>query len=206
MTDSVLLFGGTFDPIHNGHLAIARFAAARLSIPRVVLIPSGQPPHKREAALAAGEHRLAMCRLAVAGDELFEVSDWELNRGGPSYTLLTVQEFRRRVGMDVRVCWLIGADMLRDLGSWYRIGELAGLCTFVSMARPGVARPDLALALPMLTAQQRSEIAAYIIDGPLIDISATDIRQRVARGETIGDVVPESVAAYVAAHRLYASS
>lgn len=203
MTDAILLFGGSFDPIHNGHLAIARFAAAHLKVRRVVLIPSGRPPHKQGSPAASADDRLAMCRLAVEGDALFEVSDWELHRSGPSYTLLTVQEFRQRLGPATRIYWLIGADMLRDLGTWHRIGELADLCTFVSVGRPGVPRPDPARVLPGLSARQQAEIAAHMLEGPQVDISATAIRRRVAAGERIADLVPPPVAAYIAARALY---
>lgn len=112
------LFGGSFDPIHFGHLRAARFAAELLGLERVVLIPSARPPHKLSNAVTEPAHRLAMTRLAVEGDSVFEVDDLELHRAGPSYTFDTVGEYRRRLGSAAELVWFIGADTLPKLSTW----------------------------------------------------------------------------------------
>ena len=112
--DRFLLFGGSFDPIHYGHLIVSRFVAEHLAIPRVVLVPGARPPHKADAGLAPAADRLAMCRLAVAGDSQFEVSDWELGQPGPNYTLHTIEHYRSASPPGAQFYWLIGMDSLRS--------------------------------------------------------------------------------------------
>jgi len=191
-----LCFGGSFNPIHNGHLFCAQAVAEKAGYERVLLIPSAAPPHKPNADLASAEHRLAMCRLAAAEQGgLFEVSDIETRRSGPSYTIDTAQELRR-AGM-VRVDWLIGADMLLYLPKWHRPLDLLRDVHFVVMARPGW--PIDWDALPPAFRSLRG----HVVEAPLIDIRATDIRRRVREGCPIDDVVPGSVARYIEAHKLF---
>lgn len=200
----VLLFGGSFDPIHNGHLIVSRFVAERLDVARVVLIPSASPPHKTDVKLAPPQERLEMCRLAVAGERLFEVSDWELGQPGPNYTLHTVQHFCGISSTDTTLYWLLGMDSLGELGTWHRVGELAGTCTLVTAARPGYAAPDLSALSPELTREQITRIEQHILETPLIDIRATDIRARVAAGQSIRYLVPAAVEAHIHKNGLYA--
>ena len=198
-----LCFGGSFNPIHHGHLITARAAAEACGYDRVVLIPSAVPPHKTDAkTLAAPPHRLEMCRLAVENDPFFEVDDLELTRPGPSYTLDTAREFRRR-GWD-RVDWLIGADMVPGLPKWHRPLELLKEVTFVVMRRPGYEVDWTALS------RAREELPGQKIDPPLavmdvpqVDISATMLRNRVAAGRSIRYLTPAPVVEYIAGHNLY---
>lgn len=199
----VLLFGGSFDPIHNGHLIVSRFVAERLDVVRVVLIPSAFPPHKPNITLAPPLERLEMCRLAVADDRMFDVSDWEMGQPGPNYTLHTVQHFCEISPADTSLYWLLGMDSLVELGTWYRIGELAGACTLVTAARPGYAAPDLSALSTELTREQITHIERHILETPLIDIRATDIRANVAAGRSIHDLVPAAVEAHIRKNRLY---
>ena len=193
---STLCFGGSFNPIHNGHLACARTVASKQNFDRVLLIPSGLPPHKPAAAdLAAAEHRLALCRIVAAEEPLFQVSDLEIHRGGPSYTLDTVRELRRR-GLE-NVSWLIGADMLNFLPLWHEPGKLLQEVNFIVIARPGFAFEWSALP------PEFQVLREHVIEAPLIDISATEIRRRVRTGESIDKLVPAEVARYIEAHRLY---
>ncbi len=198
----VLLFGGSFDPIHHGHLIVARSAAEALGVARVVLIPSASPPHKQGVTLTAAGLRLEMCRAAVAGDGLFEVSDWETRQSGPNYTLLTVRHFRSE-WPDDELYWLIGMDSLAELHTWYRAGELADACTLVAAGRPGSPRPSRSELERFLTPEQAARIEQHILSTPLIEISATDIRARVRAGRDIRYLVPEAVREYIATHRLY---
>lgn len=206
MAEKLLLFGGSFDPVHNGHLIIARAAAEAVGVGRVVLIPSPHPPHKPDRELAPGPDRLEMCRRAVAGDPQFSVSDWELGQPGPSYTWRTVRHFRQVCPAGTEICWLIGADSLVELGTWYRVGELVELCTIVSAGRPGFETPDLSVLEGPLTRAQIERLRRQIVATPLIEISATDIRARVRAGRSIRYLVPDAVAAHIAERGLYRAS
>jgi len=201
--EGILLFGGSFDPIHHGHLIVARFAAETLGITRIVLIPGARPPHKQPAALTAAEARLELCHLAVRGDKLFDVSDWETQQAGPNYTLHTVQHFREAASSDVRLHWLIGMDSLAELATWYRVGELAELCTLVTVGRPGSAWPEREALRAHLSAEQIRALEQHTLQSPLIDISSTDIRQRVRAGRSIRYLVPEAVRGAIEARGLY---
>ncbi|MBN1436528.1 MAG: nicotinate (nicotinamide) nucleotide adenylyltransferase [Sedimentisphaerales bacterium] len=201
--NGILLFGGTFDPIHNGHLQICRAAAELLAIEKVILIPSAIPPHKTDCNITPIEHRLAMAQAAVQHDAFFEVSDCELQRKGPSYTLDTVHHFQQLYGPTVKIHWLIGADMLREIATWYEISQLVEKCQIVTAVRPG---HDLSHWQPkgnLLTPQQIQRLKSAILPTPLLDISATDIRNRAATGKPITNLVPDAVAEYIAAHNLY---
>ncbi len=191
-----LLFGGSFNPIHNGHLIIARAVAEQLHVPRVILIPSRHPPHKQTAGLAPAEDRLAMCRLAVDDEPRFEVSDWELRQSGKNYTLLTVRHFREALG-DHDLAWLIGMDSLTDLPNWYEAGQLAAACTLVTAARPGFPRPDLSALADQVAAPDLARIEAHILETPRIDISASAIRARLRAGRSVRYLVPDAVRAYL---------
>ncbi len=201
----ILLFGGSFDPVHHGHLIVSRAAAEQLAADRVMLIPSASPPHKQSVRLAGGEHRAAMCRAAVAGDPLFDVSDWELGQAGPNYTLLTVRHFRDVVGERGPVYWLIGRDSLCDLHTWYRVRDLAAACTLVTVGRGVRETPALRELSELLSPEQLQRIRDHVLDTPLIEISATEVRRRVAAGRSIRHLVPDAVREYIAAQGLYLS-
>lgn len=192
-----LCFGGSFNPIHHGHLICARHLAEVGGFQRVVLIPSGQPPHKPHATdLALPEHRLAMCRLAAASEpELFGVEDLELTRLGPSYTIDTAHDLQTR-GWG-KVHWLIGADMLAILPQWHQAQALLETVEFVVMARPGWTMDWSALPAPF------RKLRHNVLEAPLIQISATDLRQRVAQGRSIAFLTPPPVVEYIQLHRLY---
>ncbi len=204
MTDSaILLYGGTFDPIHNGHLIIARAVAERLQLGHVVLIPSAHPPHKVNNQITAARHRYAMCAIAVNGDAFYTVSDCELKREGPSFTLETVRELQKAYSSDVRLYWLIGADTVHELDTWYKIEELVDACTLVTAVRPGYDCGDLSGLRSKLTASQIETIRSNILETPVIDISSTDIRERLQNGLSIRYLVPDRVVEYITIARLY---
>lgn len=197
------LFGGSFNPVHVGHLIASRSVAERLHLDKVYLIPAAVPPHRMLKNLAPAEHRLAMLQLAVQDDPLFEVSDIELRRSGPSYTVHTVEEFRRQLGADVDLFWLIGADSLADLPNWYQADRLVDLCRIVTAARPGCDHIDTSVLASRFTPEQSDRLLAGILDTPRIDISASEIRRRVSQGRSIRFLVPDAVAQYITEHRLY---
>lgn len=198
----ILLFGGSFDPIHHGHLIAAREAAEAYDIPRVVLIPSAAPPHKRRRVLAPSADRLQMCRLATEGDPLFSVSDSELRVAPPNYTIDTVERFSQ-AHPEAELHWLIGADSLNELASWHRVGELAEACTLVTVARPRLPEPDWSVLSGLLSESALEKIRRHMLKSSLIDISATRIRERVRRGLSVRYLVPRAVAAYIAERALY---
>lgn len=199
------LFGGSFNPIHFGHLIPAQAAAEQLGLDKLIFVPSAVPPHKAAAAgLAPAEHRLEMVRRAIADVPLFDVSDIELKRPGPSYTIDTIVAFRREYGLDVMLHWLIGADSLADLAAWHRAGELVDACRIVTLARPGwTIDAAIARLRDRLSEEQIARLAAGVLSTPLIEISATAIRHRVAAGKSIRFLLPGVVRHYIQQNGLY---
>jgi nicotinate-nucleotide adenylyltransferase len=196
------ILGGTFNPIHIGHLLAAQTVREACGLERVLLLPCHTPPHKGCGVLAPVEDRVAMVRLAAANDPGLEISTLEVERGGVSYAVDTLQEFRRRYP-DCAPHFIIGMDSLRELHLWHRVEELLPLCRFVTVARPGVDRPlrpeELALPVPW-----PERLLADVIPGRLCEVSSREIRQRVARRLPIRYLVPAAVEEYILARGLYA--
>ncbi len=203
MNTRVALYGGSFDPIHVGHLIAARSVAEQLDIRRIVLVPALQPPHKTGRLISEARHRLAMSRLAVERDPLFEVSDVELRRPGPSYTIDTVTAFRGEMEPGVELYWIIGADSLPDLPSWRRIAELVKLVNIVTAARPGWHPPSIDELAAIVGPEAARSLLKHCCRTPEIEISSTQIRNRVRAGLSIRYLVPPSVASYIDAEGLY---
>lgn len=203
VTCSVALFGGSFNPIHMGHLIAARAVAEHLDISRVILIPAAYPPHKWSHELAGAQHRLAMARLAVAGEPHLEVSDVELRQGGMNYAIRSVEAFRDELGRGVRLHWIIGGDTLLDLRTWHRVREFVDMCRVVTAVRPGFDAPDLSPLLESLSPEQVARVRDGIVPTPRIDISATEIRWRVRERRSIRYLVPEPVREYIEDNGLY---
>lgn len=203
MSKRIALFGGTFNPIHLGHLEVARAAMAELDLGRLVLVPSARPPHKTGERLAPGEDRLAMCRLAVGDDPHLEVSDVELRAEGPSYTVNTLRHFRAE-RPQAELLLLVGADMLRDFHLWHRVADIVRLARVVTMPRPGVEVGPLADLRQSLGDDVAERLLSDMLHTPLVDVSSTEIRRRVACGEAIEDLVGPAVARYIREHGLYA--
>lgn len=193
------LFGGTFDPIHLGHLVLAEQCREALALDRVWFVVTAMPPHKSGERTSVA-HRLEMARLAVAGHPAFEVSEIEARSPGPHYSVETLGEVHRE-RPDDDLYFLIGADSLVDLPGWRRPEAIARLSTIVVVNRPGVDRDpaDLA-ALPDLGPGTRPLRAVTV---PPIGISSTDLRRRLAAGRSVRFMVPRGVEAYIEAHRLY---
>lgn len=198
-----LLYGGSFNPIHHGHLIVARSVAEQRAFSRVVLIPSRRPPHKRDDELAPAEARLALCHVAVEGDSLFEVSDWEMQQSGPNYTLTTVRHFRALYPPPARLAWLIGMDSLAELATWHRVAELLAECEMLTAQRPASALPSLDPLRPLVSPAALERLQANILETPRIDVGATQIRARVAAGRSIRYLVPERVREEIERRGLY---
>lgn len=194
-----LCFGGSFNPIHNGHLVCSQAVAAARDAAELVLIPSAISPHKPgHADMAAANDRLAMCRLAVVGNEWVRIDDLELRRGAPSYTIDTVRQLRLERGWD-EVNWLIGADQVAALPRWREWETLVREANLIVMARPGWSF-DWDTLPPALR-----ELQNHVVEAPMLDISATDIRRRVREGRSISHLVPPAVGEYIEGHGLYRS-
>jgi len=205
MSARIGLLGGSFDPIHVGHLIVARSLAEQAPLDRVLLIPSPRPPHKTGRALTDAAHRLAMARAAVEDDPLFDVSDIELQRSGPSYTIDTIDAMRRRLGPGVALFWIIGADSLPELPTWHRVAELVQRVQFLTAARPDATSPDRDALASAVGAASAQKLLDHVYQTPLIQISATDIRRRVRAGLSIAYLTPPAVVSYIRTQGLYAT-
>ncbi len=219
MTRKIGILGGTFNPVHNGHLAIAAEVRDRLQMERVLFIPSFMPPHKHEEEIPSALQRLEMIRLAISGKPFFEVSDIEIARGGKSYTIDTILELRR-LHPDVELYFIIGLDAFLEIQSWHRWEELLTLCCFALIPRHGYHFLDLcrldflkneSLVLSELDSGTRSQAiiqdAAHtlcLLEIPLHEVSSTDIRRRVRQGASIKYFLPEPVENYIIKNKIYA--
>ncbi len=182
------IYGGSFDPIHHGHLLLARDVRERHRLDRLFLVPAARSPHKPSWPRANAAHRLAMARLAVRGEPAIEVSPAEIRRGGPSYAIDTVATFQGRFP-SARLFWILGADQRARLPEWHRFDELRRHVTFLFMERAG--------------AGAAADAAPH---GRTLDISSSEIRARIRRGRSIRFLLPDSVIAYIRRHRLYLDS
>ncbi|MFO8144092.1 MAG: nicotinate-nucleotide adenylyltransferase [Dehalococcoidales bacterium] len=194
------VMGGTFDPIHNGHLAVAREVISSLALDGVLFVPAGLPPLKDGGAVASGEDRVNMVRLAIAEEPRYQLSRVEVDRPGPSYTVDTISGFKANNRDELY--FVMGWDNLAELYHWKDPGRLAEICWIVAVPRPGCNRPDLDSIEALVPCVKSSLI---LLESPLVDISASDIRERVAGGLTIGHLVPAKVADYIKTSGLYAS-
>ena len=193
------LFGGTFDPIHCGHLALIRALSAALDLREVWLMPASVPPHKLKGYMAAGEDRLAMCRLAAGECPGVQVSDLELKRGGASFTADTLDALTA-AWPDTRWHLFVGADMFLSIDTWHRFSDIAAMAVLCTVPRDGVTAEQLrqtAARLEKLGAECR------VVDMPPVDISSTEIRRLVEAGEPVTGLVPPSVEAYIRQRGLY---
>ena len=181
----IAIYGGTFDPVHHAHLILAREAIETLALEKVILVPAAISPLKKTAPIASGEVRLAMLRAAIKGEPEFEVDECELQRDAPSYTIDTVEEIRGRE-CDAAIYCLIGEDNVEQLPRWHRFAELEKMVRFIVLDRSG-----------------RKPTHSYQLIRRRIDISATEIRRRVAQNESIRYLVPNSVEEIIQREKLY---
>ena len=203
MADRIALYGGSFNPIHFGHLIVARSIAEQLMVDRLIFLPAAQPPHKIGAHLLDGSHRAEMIRLAIEGEPHFELSEHELQRAGTSYTIETVAHFRETLGLDISLYWIIGVDSLNELNTWHRVRILVDACRIITARRPGWERVDFDALRPKLTDEQIGVLESGILDTPRIEMSSSDIRGRIRQNKSIRYLVPDAVADYIRRHGLY---
>lgn len=208
------IFGGTFDPIHTAHLRCAEEAREALSLDLVLFIPSASPPHKSGAA-ASGVDRLAMVRRAVAGHPAFQASSIEVDRPGRSYSIDTLRALRQRFPAPTKFTFLLGLDAFREIGTWKQFDDLFPLTDFAVVSRPPHQINSPRSLLPVAARRQfcysadrrmllhTSGNRIVFLNVTALDISASDIRQRVSRGHSIRYLVPSSVERYIERRRLY---
>lgn len=193
------ILGGTFNPVHNGHLHMADVAKERLRLDEVWFVPCARPPHKTSEALASARHRLAMLRLALARRKAYRICDMEIRRGGTSYTVDTLRALRALYPR-TRLFFIIGADSLLELHTWRNVEELLSQCTFVTVARPGYPIRERDILLP---AQWTRKLRRYILRTPGVNVSSTDVRRRAAAGLPLRGLVPAPVERYIRSNGLY---
>ena len=198
MPRTIGLLGGTFNPVHEGHLSIAREALRLFALDSVWFIPCAVPPHKPVHDLASNADRLAMLRLAIAGEPRFEALDVEFNRPGKSYTLDTVRALQALHPGDA-FAFIVGADTLPELPTWHRPLDLLPLVRIVSLARPGFVPDAAAIRLPPPWPER---LLADLRTGEPLAVSSREIRAKIAAGQPV-PLVPESVLRYIEAHNLY---
>jgi nicotinate-nucleotide adenylyltransferase len=200
---TIALFGGTFDPIHLGHTGVAAATAAQIHAEKLIFVPAKCSPLKGFFPHASDEDRLAMILLAIAGYDGFAASDCELKRPAPSYTLDTVRQFKREYGPATSIHWLLGADSIEDLVHWYKIRELIDECDLTTMQRAGYDPPDFDRFEAMWGPERVAKLRRNVVQTPLIDISSTEVRSRLAADEDVRGMLHPDVIEYLRRHGLY---
>jgi nicotinate-nucleotide adenylyltransferase len=201
----IALFGGTFDPIHLGHTTVAADALEHIGAEKIVFIPAKRSPLKGFLPRAKDNDRLEMISLAIAGEKNFQVSDCELKRPAPSYTLATIRKFQADYGSETSIHWLIGADGVDDLTYWYKISELIDACNLTTMYRAGCEPPDFTKFEEIWGREHIEKLQRNIIQTPLVDISSTEIRNIIAVNGDYQKMLHPAVADYIRKNGLYQS-
>jgi len=194
------LIGGTFDPIHYGHLIMAEEARYQAHLDQVLFVPAGQPPHKVGHVITPWQHRLRMNEIAIASNPAFGISRVDVDRPGPHYSVDMVRLFLAQVPPGAEVFFVVGADSLEDMPTWKNPSGLLSLCRVLAFSRPG-HEPDMAQLQRVLPLVQER---VQVLQMPLIGISASDLRARLRQGRSIRYLVPDGVLEYIRAHGLYA--
>ncbi len=225
---NISLFGGTFDPIHRGHIVVARAASEKFGLKKIFFVPANVPPHKQKTPITSYEHRYAMVALAVAGEKTFVPSLLEAPDDGaknrqPSYSIDTVRRVKRMLGRSDRLYFLIGMDAFKDIAKWHKAEELLKECEFIVAARPGYSLADVGSSLPPGLRPSAAVTKLFRhekMSGPLVlsgatlhmlpetheDVSATQIRAALKRGGALKRLVPDAVAEYIRKEGLYGQS
>ncbi len=196
------LFGGSFDPIHLGHLMLAESAHEQCGLEQVWFLPAAVPPHKQDRQLTSGDNRVEMLELAIGGHSGFAVSSHEVDRGGVSYTVETLEHFSAQ-DPDGELFFIMGADMLADLPNWRQAATVCELATPIVACRAGDPEPDFGCLAGLVQPERIDQIRRHRIESPLIELSSTEIRHRVAEGSSIRYRTPRAVEKYIETHGLY---
>ena len=183
------ILGGTFDPVHNGHIYLAKKICQKLSLDKLIFIPTYIPPHKKGIKVTQAKHRYNMLKLAVSGNKIFKLSDMEIKRKGRSYSVETLRRLRKKYGQKTELFFITGSDSLKELDKWKNLPEILRLCKFVIVERPGfkINRNLNGFILLRINAK---------------DISSSDIRNRI-ESKPVKSLIPAKVKAYISRHKLY---
>ena len=200
VTRRIGILGGTFDPIHVGHLMTAEAVRDEFSLDKVIFIPAAVPPHKMDQQVTEARHRYLMTVLATTSNPHFDVSSIEMDRPGPSYTIDTIYELKRQYGENTDLFFITGADAIADIPTWDRIEELLGLCQFIAATRPGFL-PNVDNIKEYFGELGSTRI--HRLETPELEISSTNIRERLKRGFSIKYIVPAAVEDYIYKEGLY---
>jgi len=195
----IALLGGTFNPIHLGHILVAEDAVEVFSLDKVLFIPCSSPPHKAEQDLLPGHQRMVLVQLGIAGNSKFEASPVEIERGGVSYSVDTVRHARTKHPKD-EIFFIVGSDNFKDIGHWNRYSELIKLCEFLVIERPGC---PLKLPPPSVPLDQVSFLRYRVFEGPTMSVSASEVRRLLREGKNVSHLVPPGVCEHIRTHRLY---
>lgn len=195
------IFGGSFDPVHKGHIIIAQIAKEQMNLDEVIFVPAGNPPHKTDKKLASNEDRFNMLKLATEHIDGFFVSDYELRKTEKSYSVNLIKHFKEVLN-DSELYFIIGADSLYNLPMWYKYEELMEMTNFIVVSRPQVKKENL---LDKFSGREKP-MRAFFIDDVFVPVSATEIREKVKNGENTDDYLDESVLNYIKIKGLYKES
>jgi nicotinate-nucleotide adenylyltransferase len=196
------ILGGSFDPVHYGHLLLAESAREQCQLDQVWLLPAAVPPHKQDRQLTSAEHRVAMLELAIAGETAFSVCRYEVDRGGINYTYETLERIKNEQP-DWQLFFVLGADMLHDLPHWREPSRICQLAILVVVARPGFGEPDYSLLSGITTPERIDLMRRHRVVMPQVGISSSDLRRRIAQGRSIRFRTPRAVEEYIRTHGLY---
>lgn len=209
------IFGGTFDPIHSGHLDVAKSARRSLNLSKIIFVPTKISTHRNSAPIASGHNRLAMVKLAITNASSYRVSDQELRQDGPAYTSDTLEIFLKAGTSPLQLFFIVGTDAFADIASWYNYPHVLDLAHFLVVSRPSRPASALRNQLPTLASRMKdvsmqvSENSSnrqtwiWLVDAKTRNISSSDIKLRLANGESVTDLVPPLVAAYIKQYRTY---
>ncbi|MCX7710090.1 MAG: nicotinate-nucleotide adenylyltransferase [Clostridia bacterium] len=195
------ILGGTFDPVHYGHLITAETVREAFQLDKVLFIPSGQPPHKDNSRVLPAEHRFHILKAAAGSNPFFEVSRIEIEREGYTFTVDTLSQLRNVYNPHTKIFFIIGADVVPDLVTWRNFQKVFTLCEFIAVFRPGSNKNAFSDEIHRLETEYMAKI--HTAEVPLIDISSTEIRSRAKEGKTIKYLVPECVEEYIKTHGIY---
>lgn len=195
------LMGGTFDPIHYGHLVLAEQVRTRFNLDMIYFIPVGIPPHKQEKKISCSKDRYFMTLLGTITNPYFEVSKIEIEDNNTSYTVNTIKKFKKIIDNNSELYFITGADAIYELETWKNVKELLGLCNFIAASRPGIDKSKLKEKIKILNEKYNGRIIETSV--PALAISSTDIRDRIKKGKSIKYIVPESVEHYIYKNNLY---
>ena len=202
--ERVGIMGGTFDPIHYGHLVAAETAREAFSLDRIIFVPAGIPSHKAREKTTSGRHRYLMTILAIMSNPYFEVSRVDLDRGGVTYTVDTLSDLKRELPPETEMYFITGADAILEIQSWKSPGEVLSMAEFIAATRPGYGLEHLSQALGPLAVEFQDRI--HILEIPPMGVSSTEVRHRLAKGKSVRYLLPETVITYIHNHGLYSTS